>query len=61
MVKGPRSLSVLADKMGSGKTTASRLVSGHIPDAWLYLVRLRQQEGIDLNWLLTGTGENGGR
>jgi hypothetical protein len=37
--------------------TWSKYEGGEIPDSWLLLARLRDDEGVDLNALLTGRGD----
>lgn len=59
-IQGPRSFATMAEKMGCSRTTAHRIIgTGEIPDPFLYLRRLRKEEGIDLNWLICG--EDNGR
>jgi len=58
--RGPRSVRVMAEKIGCSPSTVSRIENGEVPDSVLMLSRLHETEGIDLNWLLAGDDANGG-
>lgn len=51
--RGLRSQVAFAARLGVAQQSWSKYERGDIPDAWLLLTRLRDDEGVDLNALLT--------
>lgn len=51
-IRGPRSQEWIAERTGVHPQTVWRYEKGEIPSSWDFLVRLREEEGIDLNILL---------
>lgn len=52
-MRGPRTLTTLAERMGCSHQRLSQIENGDVPESYLYLVRLHDDEGVDLNALLT--------
>lgn len=63
-IRGRRDQRTFAEAVDSVQQTISKYERGEIPRSWLFLARLADAEGIDLNRLLTGRSiarsENGG-
>lgn len=62
-IRGQRDQRTFADAVDSVQQTISKYERGEIPRSWLFLARLRAEEGVDLNRLLSGIAEahpNGG-
>lgn len=53
-IRGSRDQRTFADAVDSVQQTISKYERGEIPRSWLFLARLAEEEGIDLNVLLTG-------
>jgi transcriptional regulator with XRE-family HTH domain len=53
-IRGHRDQRTFAEAVDSVQQTISKYERGEIPRSWLFLARLAQAEGIDLNRLLTG-------
>lgn len=53
-IRGRRDQRTFAEAVDSVQQTISKYERGEIPRSWLFLARLAQAEGIDLNRLLTG-------
>lgn len=51
-VRAPRSQASYARKIDVIQQTWSNYESGRIPDSWLFLAKLADDEGVDLNDLL---------
>ncbi|MDX1661723.1 MAG: helix-turn-helix transcriptional regulator [Gemmatimonadota bacterium] len=58
-IRGSRDQRTFADAVDSVQQTISKYERGEIPRSWLFLARLAEEEGVDLNRLLTGD-PNGG-
>ena len=63
-IRGRRDQRTFAEAVDSVQQTISKYERGEIPRSWLFLARLAEAEGIDLNRLLTGrtvsrSGKNG--
>ena len=58
-IRGRRDQRTFAEAVDSVQQTISKYERGEIPRSWLFLARLAESEGIDLNRLLTG--ESAGR
>ena len=52
--RGLRSQIIFSERLGVAQQTWSKYEGGEIHDTWLTLTRLRDEEGVDLNALLTG-------
>jgi len=52
-VRGPRPQEWIAGRGGVHQQTYWRYERGRIPGSWRFLSKLRDEEGIDLNELLT--------
>ncbi|CAN5829454.1 MAG: helix-turn-helix transcriptional regulator [Gemmatimonadetes bacterium] len=64
-IRGRRDQRTFAEAVDSVQQTISKYERGEIPRSWLFLARLADAEGIDLNRLLTGhsvprSGNGGG-
>ncbi|CAN5179344.1 hypothetical protein BH18GEM1_BH18GEM1_22140 [soil metagenome] len=62
-IRGPRDQRTFAEAVDSVQQTISKYERGEIPRSWLFLARLRAEEGVDLNHLLSGRlmqAESGG-
>ena len=62
-IRGTRDQRTFAEAVESVQQTISKYERGEIPRSWLFLARLAEAEGIDLNRLLTGhraTGSTNG-
>lgn len=59
-MRGPRTLTTIAERMGCSHQRVSQMEKGDIPESYLYLVRLHDEEGVDLNTLLTAKSERNG-
>ena len=64
-IRGRRDQRTFAEAVDSVQQTISKYERGEIPRSWLFLARLAEAEGIDLNRLLTGqpvprSGNGGG-
>lgn len=55
-IRGRRDQRTFAEAVDSVQQTISKYERGEIPRSWLFLARLAEAEGIDLNRLLTGHG-----
>ena len=53
-IRGRRDQRTFAEAVDSVQQTISKYERGEIPRSWLFLARLAEAEGIDLNQLLTG-------
>jgi transcriptional regulator with XRE-family HTH domain len=53
-IRGRRDQRTFAEAVESVQQTISKYERGEIPRSWLFLARLAEAEGIDLNRLLTG-------
>lgn len=53
-IRGRRDQRTFAEAVDSVQQTISKYERGEIPRSWLFLARLAEAEGIDLNRLLTG-------
>lgn len=53
-IRGQRDQRAFAETVESVQQTISKYERGEIPRSWLFLARLRTEEGVDLNYLLTG-------
>lgn len=53
-IRGSRDQRTFAEAVDSVQQTISKYERGEIPRSWLFLARLAEEEGIDLNFLLTG-------
>lgn len=53
-IRGRRDQRTFAEAVDSVQQTISKYERGEIPRSWLFLARLAESEGIDLNLLLTG-------
>lgn len=53
-IRGGRDQRTFAEAVESVQQTISKYERGEIPRSWLFLARLAEAEGIDLNRLLTG-------
>ncbi len=64
-IRGRRDQRTFAEAVDSVQQTISKYERGEIPRSWLFLARLAEAEGIDLNRLLTGrsvvSGNGNGR
>lgn len=59
-IRGSRDQRTFAEAVDSVQQTISKYERGEVPRSWLFLARLAEEEGIDLNFLLTGRrGERG--
>lgn len=52
-IRGTRDQRTFAEAVDSVQQTISKYERGEIPRSWLFLARLRTQEGVDLNRLLS--------
>ncbi|MBW3661087.1 MAG: helix-turn-helix domain-containing protein [Gemmatimonadetes bacterium] len=59
-IRGSRDQRTFAEAVDSVQQTISKYERGEIPRSWLFLARLAEEEGIDLNFLLTGERQAGG-
>ena len=57
-IRGRRDQRTFAEAIDSVQQTISKYERGEIPRSWLFLARLAEVEGIDLNRLLTGKDEH---
>ncbi len=55
-IRGRRDQRTFAEAVDSVQQTISKYERGEIPRSWMFLARLAEAEGIDLNRLLTGHG-----
>lgn len=53
-IRGARDQRTFAEAVGSVQQTISKYERGEIPRSWLFLVRLAEQQNVDLNSLLVG-------
>ncbi|HYO47504.1 MAG TPA: helix-turn-helix transcriptional regulator [Gemmatimonadota bacterium] len=53
-IRGRRDQRTFAEAVDSVQQTISKYERGEIPRSWIFLARLAEAEGIDLNRLLTG-------
>jgi transcriptional regulator with XRE-family HTH domain len=53
-IRGARDQRTFAEAVGSVQQTISKYERGEIPRSWLFLVRLAEQQNVDLNTLLAG-------
>lgn len=53
-IRGARDQRTFAEAVESVQQTISKYERGEIPRSWMFLARLREEEGVDLNRLLTG-------
>ncbi len=53
-IRGSRDQRTFAEAVDSVQQTISKYERGEIPRSWLFLARLAEEEGVDLNFLLTG-------
>lgn len=51
--RGPRNQRNFAHRIGTAQQTLSKYETGDIPRNWFFLARLHDEEGVDLNALLT--------
>src|SRR5688500_20347623 len=58
-VRGARDQRTFAEAVDSVQQTISKYERGEIPRSWLFLARLVQEEGVDLNRLLLGEPQSG--
>ncbi len=56
-IRGPRTQVAWSDAIRAVQQTVSKYEAGDIPSSWLFLARLHDRDGIDLNALLST--ENG--
>lgn len=54
--RGRRSQGVFARNTTASQQTISKYERGRLPTSWLFLAKLREQEGVDLNELLSLNG-----
>lgn len=62
-IRGNRDQRTFAQSVDSVQQTISKYERGEIPRSWLFLARLQEEEGVDLNTLLgpeSGDGEERG-
>jgi transcriptional regulator with XRE-family HTH domain len=52
-IRGPRYQEAFASRLGLSQAALSKYERGLIPKSWLFLQRLHDDEGVDLNALLT--------
>jgi transcriptional regulator with XRE-family HTH domain len=52
-IRGPRDQRAFAQRLAVPQQTVSKYEGGAIPRSWDFLARLHDEEGIDLNDLLT--------
>ena len=57
-VRGTRDQRTFAEAVESVQQTISKYERGEIPRSWLFLARLRTEEGVDLNRLLGDFAES---
>lgn len=55
-IRGGRDQRSFAEAIDSVQQTISKYERGEIPRSWLFLARLAEEEGVDLNRLLLGEG-----
>lgn len=53
-IRGSRDQRTFAEAVDSVQQTISKYERGEVPRSWLFLARLAEEEGVDLNFLLTG-------
>ena len=53
-IRGSRDQRTFAEAVDSVQQTISKYERGEIPRSWLFLARLAEEEGVDLNRLLLG-------
>ena len=53
-IRGNRDQRSFAENVDSVQQTISKYERGEIPRSWMFLARLHQEEGVDLNDLLSG-------
>jgi transcriptional regulator with XRE-family HTH domain len=58
-IRGRRDQRGFAEAVDSVQQTISKYERGEIPRSWLFLARLAEAEGVDLNLLLTGIRASG--
>src|SRR5688572_30429474 len=58
-IRGRRDQRTFAEAVDSVQQTISKYERGEIPRSWLFLARLVQEEGVDLNRLLLGEPQSG--
>lgn len=59
-IRGSRDQRTFAEAVDSVQQTISKYERGEIPRSWLFLARLAEEEGVDLNRLLLGDGQRPG-
>lgn len=52
----PRNQKMFAERLGISPQALSKWENGDIPPQWIVLTRLHDEEGVDLNDLLTKNG-----
>lgn len=53
-IRGSRDQRTFAEAVDSVQQTISKYERGEVPRSWMFLARLAEEEGVDLNYLLTG-------
>ncbi len=53
VARGSRSQHEFAERIGTTQQSISKHEQGSIPASWLFLARLHDRDGVDLNALLT--------
>lgn len=53
-IRGARDQRTFAEAVDSVQQTISKYERGEVPRSWMFLARLAEEEGVDLNLLLTG-------
>lgn len=51
--RGLRDQESFAERLDSPQQTVSKYERGQVPKSWLFLTKLHDEEGVDLNRLLT--------
>lgn len=54
-IRGSRDQRTFAENVNSVQQTISKYERGEIPQSWLFLARLADEENVDLNRLLNGS------
>lgn len=54
-IRGNRDQRSFAETVDSVQQTISKYERGEIPRSWMFLARLHEEEGVDLNELLSGS------
>ena len=57
-IRGSRDQRTFAEAVDSVQQTISKYERGEIPRSWLFLARLAEEEGVDLNRLVLGERQN---